>query len=61
MTGAGIFGTIVSKLRLKKKPYLIILFKVYKNLKISFHRAILPLSLAICLQIEGNEEFLLDA
>ena len=47
MAGADIFGIIVSQLHHKKKPYLIILFKVDKDLKVSFHYAILPFGLTI--------------
>ena len=50
----GIFGIIVSKLYYKKKLYLIILFKVDKDLKISFYYTILLFSLIIYLKIKNN-------
>ena len=49
-----IFCIIVSKLRYRKKPYTIILFKFDKKLKVSFYCAILPLKLAIFLRIESS-------
>ena len=61
MTGTGIFGIIVSKLRYEKKPYPIILLEVDKGSKISFYYTILPLNLAIYLWVENNRESLLDA
>ena len=61
MAGVGIFSVIVGKLRHEKKPYPIILLEVNKSPEVSFHRTILPLRLAVCLQVEGNKEFPLDA
>ena len=61
VAGAGILGIIVSKLRYEKKPCPIILLKVDESLEVGFHCTILPLSLAVYLQVEGNEEFPLDA
>ena len=60
MTGAGILGIIENELCIKKKPCPIILFKVNEGLKIGFHYAILLFCLAVCLYMEGGEEFLLD-
>ena len=61
VAGAGILGIVVSKLRHGKKPCPIILLKVDKGLKVSFHRTILLLSLAVRLRVEGDGESLLDA
>ena len=61
MTGADILGIIISKLHHKKKPCPIILFEIDKNPKVGFYCAILPLSLAVCLQVESVGESLLDA
>ena len=61
VTGVGILGIIVSKLCYRKKPCLIILFQVDKDPKIGFHCAILSLSLAVRLQVEGGRKFLLNA
>ena len=47
MADASILGIIINKLYYKKKPCLIILLKVDKILKISFHHTILPLNLAV--------------
>ena len=60
VTSAGILGIIISKLCYKKKLCSIILFEVDKGLKIGFHYAILPFSLAVCLQVEGGGESLLN-
>ena len=49
-----IFGIIVNKLYYRKNLYLIILFKVDKNLKKTFYCAFLLLSLAIRLRTEDN-------
>ena len=49
MINANIFGIIIGKLDYKKKPYLIILFKVNKDSKISFYYTILFLGLSVCL------------
>ena len=49
VASASIFTIIVSKLYYKKKPYLIILLKVNKGLKINFYCIILPLNLAVYL------------
>ena len=47
MINTNIFGIIIGKLYYKKKLYLIILFKINKNLKINFYYIILFLGLAI--------------
>ena len=61
MASAGILGIVVSELRYGKKLCLIILLKVDKSLEVGFHRTILPLSLTVCLWVEGGEESPLDA
>ena len=61
VAGAGILGIVVSKLRYGKKPYPIILLKVDKGLEVGFHHIILPLSLAVCLRVEGVGKSPLDA
>ena len=61
MAGAGILGIVVSKLRHGKKSCPIILLEVDKSLEVGFHHTILPLSLAVRLQVEGGEESPLDA
>ena len=61
MAGAAIFGIVASKFRYEKKPCPIILLKVDKGLEISFYYIILPLSLAVRLEVESGGESLLDA
>lgn len=61
VTGAGILSIIVSKLRDRKKLCPIILLKFDKGPNIGFYYVILPLNLAIRLQVEGGGEFLLNA
>ena len=60
MASTNICSVIVSKLHHNKKPYLIILLKIDKNLEINFYYIILPLNLAVYLQIESDKEFLFD-
>ena len=60
VAGASILGIIVGKLRHKKKPCPIILLKVDKGLEVSFYCIILPLSLAVYLQVKSGGKFLLD-
>ena len=60
MAGADILGIIIDKLYHRKKPCPIILLNVDKNFEVSFYCTILPLSLAVRLQIEGSGEFPLD-
>ena len=55
-----IFGIIIGKLYYKKKLYLIGLFKVNKCSKINLYYTVLSLSLAICLWVEDDKEFLLN-
>ena len=77
MVSISILSIIVSKLYHKKKPYLVILFKVDKGLEIGFYctilfkidkgleidfyHTILPLSLAVYLWIKSDGEFLCNA
>ena len=61
MAGTGILGIVISKLRHEKKPCPIILLEIDKGLEIGFYCTILPLSLAVCLQVEGGGESPLDA
>ena len=49
-----IFSIVINKFCYKKKSYPVILFKVYKNLKISFYYAILFFCLIIYLKIKSN-------
>ena len=61
MANASILSIVVSKLRHGKKSYPIILLKVDKSLEVGFHGTIMPLNLAIRLQVKDGGEFLLDA
>ena len=47
MADAGILGVVIGKLRYRKKPCLIILFKVDKDSEVSFHHTILPFGLTV--------------
>ena len=49
MANGSIFRIIIDSLYYKKKPYLIILLKINKNLKIDFYYTILFFDLAIYL------------
>ena len=60
VVGNDILGVIVGKLHYEKKLCLIILLKVDKNSKVNFYYTILPLSLAIYLQVEDGRKSLLD-
>ena len=60
MIGVSTLGIIRNEFRHGKKPCSIILLKVNKSSDIGFYHTILPLSLTICLQIEGDKKFLLD-
>ena len=55
-----IFGIVEGELRHGKKPYLIILLEVDKDPEVGFYCTILPLCLAVYLQVEGGRKFLLD-
>ena len=61
MVDASILGIIKSEFRHVKKLCPIILLKVDKTSEVGFHRTILPLSLAVCLRVEGGGDFPLDA
>lgn len=58
--GNGVFYIIILKFRYWKKPSLVILFIINKTLEIGFYGAILLLSLANNLRIEGRKESLVD-
>ncbi len=53
MTGAGILGIVVGKLRHWQQSCPIILRPIDKYSEVHFHCAVLFLSLAICLRVEG--------
>ena len=55
-----IFCIIKCKFRYRWKSYVIILLLIDEGSKVFLHYTILPLSLAVYLQIKGNEELLLD-
>ena len=61
MASASIFGIIIGKFRHRKKPCLVILFKIDKNLKVDFYYTILPFGLTVHLWVEGSGESLLNA
>ena len=61
VVGTGIHNIIVGQFRYDKKLCPIILLEVDKNLEVNFYHTILPLSLAVYLQVKGNRESLLDA
>ena len=48
VVNASIFNIIIGKFYYKKKLCPVILFKINKNSKISFHYIILPFGLIIC-------------
>ena len=60
VAGAGIFSIVISKLRHRKKSYLIILLKVDKSLEVGFHCIILPFGLTVHPGVESDEESPLD-
>ena len=60
IAGAGILGIVVNELCHEKKLCPVILLEVDKGLEVGFYRTILPLSLAVCLRVEGGGESLLD-
>ena len=49
MANTSIFGIIIGKYCYKKKPYLVILFKIDKGLKIGFYCTILSFGLTVYL------------
>lgn len=61
MAGTCVFRIIIPKLGYRQEFYLIILFIIDKNLKVSLHNAILPLYLAVFLKIKNNGELPFDA
>ena len=60
MASTDIFGVVIGKLCYRKKPCLIILLEIDKDLEIGFYHTILPLNLAICLWVKDGEKFVLD-
>ena len=61
MTGAGILGIIIGKLRHGEEICPIILLEIDKGLGVGFYCSIVPFGLPVRLEIESNGEFLLDA
>lgn len=55
-----IFDIIIHKFNYKQKLYLMILFEIYKILKINFYNTIILFYLAVCLQIKYNKNFLFN-
>lgn len=60
MTSTYIYYVIINKFDYEQESCPIVLLSINKNMKISFHHAILSLSLIIHLQIIGSGEFLLN-
>lgn len=60
MVSAYIFGIIVSKLSYWQKPSLVILLIVNKCFELCIYDTVLPLGLAVCLQIKGSEKLLFN-
>ena len=54
IANADILNIIISEFCYRKKLCLINLFKIDKNLKITFYCTVLPLNLAIYLRIKGS-------
>ena len=61
MTSASILGIIISKLYHKKRLYPVIQLKIDEDSKIGFYCIIQPFGLTVCLWVESNREFPLDA
>ena len=55
-----IFNIIINKFYYKKNPYLIILFKINKNLKLSLYCAILYFNFIVYLKIKDSRKFILN-
>lgn len=60
MASASILGVVVGKLSYWEELSPIILLIIEKNSKIGFHCIVLPLCLAISLEVKGSRESLLD-
>lgn len=56
VTGACILDIMISELGHRQEPGLIVLFSIDKCPKISLNHIILPLSLAVYLQMKCNEQ-----
>ena len=54
--GTSIFGIVVDKLCNRKKPCLVILFKIDKDSKVGFHHIILSFSLTVHLWVKSGKE-----
>ena len=61
MADASILGIVIGKFYYKKKPCLIILFKVDKKLEVGFYYTILPFDLIVYLWVKDGGEFSLNA
>lgn len=61
MINASILCIIICEFRYYKESSLIDLFKIDKNLEVSFHNTVLPFCLAINLGIENGEEPLFNS
>ena len=60
MASTSIFDIIIDKFYYKKKLYLVVLFKIDKDLKISFYCIILFFSLTVHLWIKSDRKSLLN-
>ena len=61
VAGAGVFRIIIGKFSYRKESCPVVLLEVDKSLEVGFHRAVLPLGLAVSLRVEGGGESLLNA
>ena len=61
LTGAGVLGVIVCKLRHWQKLGPVILFEVDKGSEVGLHGAVLPLCLTISLQVKRGGKPTLNA
>ena len=57
----GMFCNIISKFHYAQEPHPVVLFVINKGSKVSFYGAVLPLSLAVRLRVEGSREPLFNA
>ena len=54
VAGVYIFGIVISKLGHRQEPGPIVLFEINKGLEVGIHGAVLPLCLAVRLQVKGD-------
>lgn len=54
VTGARIFGIVVSELGYRQEPCPVVLLEIHKSSKISLYAAVLLFAMAISLWVEGN-------